>query len=42
MLYQIGENKKRKAGVRDARLGDGDEDMEGLLGYRHPAFEYTI
>lgn len=39
ILYNKGENKKRAEGKRDDRLLEGDESQ---LGYRHPAFVYTI
>lgn len=39
ILYAKWENRKRARGERDYRLAEGDE---GLLGYRHPQFRYTI
>lgn len=39
ILYNKGENKKRAGGKRDDRLLTGEESE---LGYRHPAFVYTI
>lgn len=39
ILYAKYENRKRDRGVRDYRLAEGDE---GMLGYRHPSFRYTI
>ncbi|OCL11192.1 MFS general substrate transporter [Glonium stellatum] len=39
ILYCTWENRKRATGKRDSRLAEGDE---GMLGYRHPKFKYTI
>ncbi|OCK84018.1 MFS general substrate transporter [Lepidopterella palustris CBS 459.81] len=39
IIYCSWENSKRAQGERDYRLAEGDE---GMLGYRHPAFRYTI
>ncbi|KAK8170119.1 major facilitator superfamily domain-containing protein [Phyllosticta citrichinensis] len=39
VIYCSVENKKRARGARDYRLQEGDE---GMLGYRHPSFKYTI
>ncbi|KAL8819372.1 MAG: hypothetical protein Q9223_002186 [Gallowayella weberi] len=39
ILYVKWENRKRERGARDYRLTEGDE---GMLGYRHPSFRYTI
>ncbi|EOD46495.1 Major facilitator superfamily [Neofusicoccum parvum] len=39
ILYCLWENRKRATGKRDHRLQEGDE---GMLGYRHPEFKYTI
>ena len=39
ILYAKWENAKRVRGDRDHRLSEGDE---GMLGYRHPSFRYTI
>ncbi|KAL8700175.1 MAG: hypothetical protein Q9201_005595 [Fulgogasparrea decipioides] len=39
ILYTKWENRKRQRGGRDHRLSEGDE---GMLGYRHPSFRYTI
>jgi hypothetical protein len=39
IVYCKWENNKRATGQRDSRLLEGDE---GMLGYRHPHFKYTI
>lgn len=39
MAYCKWENGKRKRGERDGRLAEGEE---GMLGYRHPSFRYTL
>lgn len=39
ILYVKWENRKREKGGRDYRLDEGDE---GMLGYKHPSFRYTI
>ncbi|KAF2086909.1 MFS general substrate transporter [Saccharata proteae CBS 121410] len=39
LIYCSWENRKRATGQRDSRLAEGDE---GSLGYRHPAFKYTL
>ncbi|KAF2238653.1 MFS general substrate transporter [Viridothelium virens] len=39
MLYCNWENKRRAAGKRNDLLAEGDE---GMLGYRHPEFRYTL
>lgn len=39
ITYCTWENRRRLRGERDYRLSEGDE---GLLGYRHPSFRYTI
>ena len=39
ILYVKWENRKRENGGRDYRLDEGDE---GMLGYKHPSFRYTI
>ena len=49
MSYAKWENGKRTRGERDGRLSvgaggvsGGDEDRNGMLGYRHPEFRYTM
>lgn len=39
ILYCLRENRARATGKRDYRLQEGDE---GMLGYRHPEFKYTL
>ncbi|KAL8663995.1 MAG: hypothetical protein Q9202_003412 [Teloschistes flavicans] len=39
ITYCKWENRRRLRGERDYRLSEGDE---GLLGYQHPSFRYTI
>lgn len=39
ITYCLWENRKRATGKRDHRLQEGDE---GMLGYRHPDFKYTL
>jgi hypothetical protein len=39
IVYQKAENRKREQGKRDYRL---QEEDEGMLGYRHPRFKYTV
>ena len=41
MVYAQLENRKRARGDRDSRLSLADGD-EGMLGYRHPSFRYTL
>jgi len=39
ITYCKWENRQRDNGKRDVRLQEGDE---GMLGFRHPEFRYTI
>ncbi|KAK4924116.1 hypothetical protein LTR28_012135 [Elasticomyces elasticus] len=41
LVYTSWENRKRARGGRDYRLTDGKVE-QGMLGYRHPNFKYTL